>query len=107
MVSQTVILAAGNGSRLVNGHGVPKPLMTIGGTPLVAHALEHARDSGCSEAVIVIGHEGERVKAAVEALETGLKVRFVEGPAPPAPNGVFLLAAGPLAGSRFFLQMVD
>jgi len=106
-VSQTVILAAGNGSRLVNGHGVPKPLMTIGGTPLVAHALEHARESGCSEAILVIGHEGERVKAAVEALDAGLKLRFVESPDPTAPNGVSLLAAEPVAASQFFLQMVD
>jgi choline kinase len=106
-VSQTVILAAGNGSRLVNGHGVPKPLMTIGGTPLVAHALEHARESGCAEAILVIGHEGERVRAAVEALDAGLRVRFVESPDPTAPNGVSLLAAEPVAASQFFLQMVD
>ncbi len=91
----------------MNGHGVPKPLMTIGGTPLVAHALNHARASGCEEAVIVIGHEGVRVRAAVEALHSGLSIRFVESPDPSAPNGVSLLAAEPLAESQFFLQMVD
>ena len=106
-VFQTVVLAAGNGSRLVGGHGVPKPLMTVGGIPLVAHALRHARASGCSEAVVVIGHEGDRVKTAVESLDTGLRVRFVESPDPTAPNGLSLLAAESLAAPRFFLQMVD
>jgi choline kinase len=106
-VFQTVILAAGNGSRLVGRQGVPKPLMTVGGVSLVAHALHHARASGCSEAVVVVGYEKERVKSAVQALDTGLRVRFVESPDPTAPNGVSLLAAESLAAPRFFLQMVD
>ena len=66
---QTVILAAGLGSRLGSAEaGVPKPLMEVGGAPLIAQALAHAEASGCREAVVVIGYEGARVRAAVEAL---------------------------------------
>ncbi len=107
-VTQTVILAAGSGSRLVPARGdVPKPLMTVAGVPLVAHALEHARRSGCDEAVIVIGYEGERVRAAIERLRTPIRLIFVENIDYAAPNGVSLLAAEPVAASAFFLQMVD
>ena len=107
-VTQTVILAAGIGSRLGSAApGVPKPLVTVGGIPLVVHALLHAHASGCDEAVIVVGHEGARVKAAVEALPARLRVRFVETADPALPNGLSLLAAEPLARSPFFLQMVD
>ena len=107
-VTQTVILAAGNGSRLAREWpGVPKPLMTVGGVPLLAHALSHARDSGCLEAIIVVGHEREQVAAAARAMSSGLEIRFVETPDPSAPNGVSLLAAEQLARPRFFLQMVD
>jgi choline kinase len=107
-VTQTVILAAGNGSRLSSGsNGVPKPLTTIGGIPLLAHALSHARVSGCAEAVIVIGYQGIRVKAAAEAMACGLTLHFVETPNPASPNGVSLLAAEPVAHGVFFLQMVD
>lgn len=103
-----MILAAGNGSRLGSGaSGIPKPLVTVGGDPLIAHALAHAQASGCHEAIIVLGHEGARVRAAVEALSSGLRVRFVENPDPSTPNGVSLLAASPFAAPRFFLQMVD
>lgn len=107
-VTQTVILAAGNGSRLANGaQGVPKPLTRVGGIPLLAHALSHARAAGCAEAVIVIGHEGSRVKAAAESMSSGLRLDFVETPDHTSPNGVSLLAAEPLALDLFFLQMVD
>src|SRR5262249_26454856 len=106
MIQQTVILAAGIGTRL-GGLGGPKPLMTIGGLPLIAHALAHAEQSGCKEALIVIGHEGSRVRQAVEALDTTLTVQFVHNPDPTTPNGHSLLAAEHQTRDRFFLQMVD
>lgn len=107
-VTQIVILAAGSGSRLASARGdVPKPLMTVAGVPLIGHALAHARSAGCTDAVVVIGYEGARVRAAVEAMSTGLTIRFVESPDYSLPNGVSLLAAAPLAAPRFYLQMVD
>jgi choline kinase len=107
-VTQTIILAAGNGSRLgSHASGVPKPLVQVAGLPLIAHALRHAEQSGCSDAVIVTGYESERVTAAVEALHTALRVSFVHNPDTSLPNGVSLLSAAPLAGPLFFLQMVD
>ena len=114
IVTQTVILAAGLGARLsASEAGVPKPLMRVAGVPLVAHALAHAAASGCCEAVIVIGHEGARVRAALDAM-TGtaastarLAIRFVENPDPTTPNGESLLVSEPWVHDRFFLQMVD
>src|ERR1700733_15061612 len=83
-VRQTVILAAGRGVRLAgSGASVPKPLLTVAGQPLIAHALAHAAESGCDEAIVVIGHEGARVRAAIEgmtALAERIAVRFVENP---------------------------
>jgi len=102
------VLAAGLGSRLNSAEaGVPKPLLVVGGLPLIAHALAHARAGGCEEAIVVIGYEGQRVREAAEAAAGSLAVRFVETPDPTSPNGHSLLAAAPLAAPRFFLQMVD
>jgi choline kinase len=107
-VSQTVILAAGSGSRLVDARGdVPKPLMPVAGLPLVGHALNHAAASGCTSAVVVLGYEGARVRAAIEAMTPPLAIRFVTSPDPSLPNGVSLLAAEPVVETAFFLQMVD
>jgi choline kinase len=107
-VHQTIILAAGIGARLArSGRGIPKPLMTVAGSPLIAHALAHAAASGCRDAVIVIGHEGARIREAVEAMAPSMRVQFVANPDPTTPNGESLLAAEPLAANTFFLQMVD
>jgi len=107
-VHQSIILAAGVGARLGQaGGGVPKPLMTVAGVPLVAHALSHAIASGCREAIIVIGHEGARVRRAVEAMTPAIEIRFVSNPDPTTPNGESLLVAEPVAADRFYLQMVD
>src|SRR6185436_5923240 len=106
-VTQTVILAAGYGSRLGSAEsGVPKPLMTVGGIPLIAHAIEHARASGCRQAVIVIGHQGDLVQAAVEEMAPSLMLHFVENPNISAPNGMSLLAAEKAVTDCFYLQMV-
>jgi choline kinase len=108
LVTQTVILAAGMGTRLGSAEvGIPKPLMLVGGVPLVTYALAQAEASGCREAVVVIGYEGARVRRAIEAMGATLAIRFVEIPDPRVPNGHSLLAAEPVAAPRFFLQMVD
>ncbi len=108
VVTQTVVLAAGTGTRLGSAEaGVPKPLLTVAGLPLIAHALRHAAASGCTDAIVVIGFEGRQVKAAVEAIGSPLRICFVETADPTAPNGHSLLAAEPVAHPRFFLQMVD
>jgi choline kinase len=110
IVTQTVILAAGHGSRLNNGDDTPKPLVNVGGAPLIAHALAHACASGCTSAVLVIGHQGEQIRRAVETNRSGLngmRVQFIVNPRTAEPNGISLLAAESVAESTFFLQMVD
>ena len=107
-VHQTIILAAGVGVRLGGSSaGTPKPLLTVAGVPLLAHALAHAAASGCRDAIVVVGHEGTRVREAVEAMAPPIDVQFVTNPDPTTPNGDSLLAAEALAADRFFLQMAD
>ena len=74
-VTQTVILAAGSGSRLAPTRGdVPKPLMTVSGVPLIAHALSHAAAAGCEEALVVLGYEATSVEAAIEAMASPMRI---------------------------------
>lgn len=108
ITSQTVILAAGMGSRLRGTDSdVPKPLIEVAGLPLIGHALAHAEASGCREAIVVVGYQGTRVKAAAASAATTLTLRFVEAPDPTAPNGHSLAAVEGQTAPRFYLQMVD
>jgi CTP:molybdopterin cytidylyltransferase MocA len=60
-----VVLAAGRGERF--GGDVPKPLVTYRGRPLVAHALDAARDSELEPIVLVVGNGADAVSAAIAA----------------------------------------
>jgi choline kinase len=103
-----VILAAGNGHRLSTpGRDLPKPLHRVAGQPLIEHALAQAEQAGCREAVIVLGHGADQLRAALAGLATPLTIRTAINPDYNLPNGVSLLAAEPYADERFFLQMAD
>jgi choline kinase len=105
---QTVILAAGNGQRLGGlAQGLPKPLLVVGGRPLIEHALDQAVAAGCEEAVIVLGHQAEQLRGQLMRIDTPLRIRIALNPDYHQPNGMSLLAAEPLADERFFLQMAD
>lgn len=68
-----VIMAAGKGTRLKSRR--PKVLHQVGGKPLLAHVIASASQVVAPEHIyVVVGHEAERVRAAVAS--TG--VRFVE-----------------------------
>lgn len=57
------ILAAGAGTRMRSA--LPKPLHELGGRPLVDYALRAAADLGAVRTVIVVGHRGDEVRAAL------------------------------------------
>jgi glucose-1-phosphate thymidylyltransferase len=68
-----VILAAGEGTRLrPRTDEVPKPLVEVGGQPLLTRCLETLRELGIDEAVIVVGYRGERISYAHQPERDGL-----------------------------------
>ena len=108
IVRQTVILAAGNGSRLKGSHrGLPKPLVHVAGKPLIEHALNQAEAAGCDEAIVVVGNQAELVTAHLDGIATSLRITTVLNERYHDPNGVSLLAAKPHVDERFYLQMAD
>ena len=60
---KAVILAAGKGTRLDPiTSTVPKPMIPIGGKPLLEHALLNLRDIGVQEILIIVGYKEEIIK---------------------------------------------
>ena len=60
-----VVLAAGKGTRMVSD--LPKVLHRAAGRPLLAWVLDAAREAGCDEIVVVVGHGADEVRREVAA----------------------------------------
>src|ERR1700744_3709168 len=60
-----VILAAGTGKRMRSA--LPKVLHPVAGRPLLSHVIQTARTLDPTRLVVVVGHGGEAVRAAVAA----------------------------------------
>jgi glucose-1-phosphate cytidylyltransferase len=60
---KTVILAGGLGTRLAEETGVkPKPMVEIGGQPILWHVMKHYSEHGFNEFVVALGYKGEMIK---------------------------------------------
>jgi choline kinase len=75
---KAIILAAGVGKRLwpVTQHR-PKCLIEVGGRSLLVRTLEALAGVGVKDAVIVVGHKQEMIRAAVEDGLFGVRVRYL------------------------------
>jgi glucose-1-phosphate cytidylyltransferase len=60
---KTLILAGGYGSRLGNITGsIPKPMVTIGGKPILWHIMKIYSHFGIDDFVILLGYQGVKIK---------------------------------------------
>jgi glucose-1-phosphate cytidylyltransferase len=58
-----VILCGGSGARLAEQTEVrPKPLVEIGGRPILWHIMKHYSRYGFNEFVLALGHKGDQIK---------------------------------------------
>ena len=69
----SVVLAAGEATRF----GGTKQVHELAGKPLVQHAVDAAAGAGLDEVVVVVGHDADRVRAALRLPPSG---RVVENP---------------------------
>ena len=75
MLSKAVILAAGRGTRMqALTDQVPKPLLEVGGRPLLARVVDNLRQAGLADLLIVTGYRAEQVESHF-ADETGITFR--------------------------------
>ncbi len=97
---KAVIFAAGLGTRLRPlTETIPKPLIEIGGKPILERTLEALPDR-VTEAVVVVGYLGSKIRERFE----GGRVRCVEQP---ELRGTYdaLLRARPFLGEEPFLAL--
>jgi len=103
---KAMILAAGLGTRMRPlTHTTPKPLLKVGGIPLIVWHLERLAHDGFKEVVINVAHLGEKIKEALgDGSEWGVEIVYSdeqeEGGLESAGG---IIKALPLLGEETFL----
>jgi len=101
---KAMILAAGLGQRMrpLTDH-LPKPLLEVGGKPLLQYHLEALQVAGVENVIINLAYLGEKIRAFVgDGSRFGLQVEYSVEPEPLETGGA-LLQALPLLGTEPFL----
>lgn len=107
---KAVILAAGPGRRLQSIlRGKPKPLLELCGRPLITHILLGLRETGVSEAILVVGYRARLLVKYLRRLKLNrLTIRWIFNDEYLRGNGVSLAKVLPfLDGDSFLLAMSD
>jgi len=108
-VQQCLILAAGNGSRLVSrSSSIPKPLVRVHGMPLLERIIISARAAGICRFVIVVGYRGEVIRRwCAQRSFADVAITFVDNCDYHKDNGISVLKARSELRDPFLLLMAD
>jgi NDP-sugar pyrophosphorylase family protein len=101
------IIAAGKGSRLrADGFRVSKPMVEVGGRPLIGHALDRFRAAGIGKVSVVINEASDDCRRWLEHhardFDLDMLVRST-----PSSYATFRLVAGRLAHAPAIITTVD
>ncbi len=62
-MNDVIILCGGKGTRLSEETvGKPKPMVEIGGKPILWHIMKHYSHYGCHRFILALGYKGEYIK---------------------------------------------
>lgn len=94
---KALVLAAGKGERLRPlTESIPKPMLELGGRPLIHYALRMLKRAGITQVAINVHHLAAQIESGLRTgRELGLEITY-------APEAVLLGTGGPLPGLRGF-----
>jgi glucose-1-phosphate thymidylyltransferase len=104
---KVIIPLAGKGTRLrPHTYTTPKPLLRVGGRPVMSYILDDLRELGVTEAVFITGYLKERIEEYVGAEYPDLTAHYVEQPEQNGTAGAVALAE-PFVDSDVLIIFVD
>nr|VFK40036.1 MAG: MurNAc alpha-1-phosphate uridylyltransferase [Candidatus Kentron sp. TC] len=100
-----MILAAGRGRRMRPlTDTIPKPLLPVGGRPLIAHLIERLAREGYAELVINLAYLGDRIEETLgDGRQFGARIRYSRERPDALDTGGGIRNALPLLGEAPFL----
>jgi glucose-1-phosphate thymidylyltransferase len=104
---KVIIPLAGKGTRLrPHTHTTPKPLLRVGGRPVMSYILDDLRELGVTEVVFITGYLKEKIEAYVSSEYPDFTAHYVEQPVQNGTAGAVLLAE-PYIDSDVLIIFVD
>ena len=102
---KAMILAAGRGERMrALTASVPKPLLEVGGVPLIERHLARLAASGVTDVVINLSYRGEQIRTRIgDGRRFGVAITYSEEGEPPLETAGGIVHALPWLGSGVFL----
>jgi len=104
-----VILAAGRGTRMgALTATTPKPLLSVGGKPIIEHILRGLHAAGVRAAALITGYLAERLEASLgDGGRLGLELTYQRQLAPEGTARALLLARDAVGDAPFVLSWGD
>jgi glucose-1-phosphate thymidylyltransferase len=104
---KAIIPLAGKGTRLrPHTHHTPKPLLRVGGRPVMSYILDDLLELGIEEVVFVVGYLGEVIKEYVAQEYPGFRSHFVVQEVQDGTAGAIKLAE-PYVDDDLLILFVD
>jgi glucose-1-phosphate thymidylyltransferase len=104
---KVIIPLAGKGTRLrPHTHTTPKPLLRVGGKPVMSYILDDLRELGVNEAVFITGYLKEKIEEYIAREYPDFTVHYVEQPVQNGTAGAVQLAA-PFVDAEVLIIFVD
>ncbi len=110
MDEPVVILCGGRGTRLrEHTQTIPKPLVEIGGRPILWHVIRIYAHQGFHRFVLCLGHKGELIEEFVrdDGLPAGLTIECVQTGEETPTGGRIARVRDRLEGGRFCATYAD
>jgi dTDP-glucose pyrophosphorylase/predicted transcriptional regulator len=115
-----VIMAGGKGTRLhPQTENCPKPLLLVGGKPILEHIIERAKAEGISHFVLAIYHLGHMIEEYFgDGKRFGVNIDYLREESPlgtagalsllsPIPNSAFLVTNGDVITDIRYGELLD
>jgi glucose-1-phosphate cytidylyltransferase len=109
-MEDVVILCGGRGTRLSERtETIPKPLVEIGGRPILWHVIRIYAEQGFVRFLLCLGHRGEMIEEFVrsDGLPHGLTIECVDTGEDTPTGGRIALAGERVGGDRFCATYAD
>lgn len=120
MAEKVVIMAGGKGSRIAQVRSdVPKPMIEVGGKPVLEHILLCAKRQGFTDFIISIGHLGDVIRNYFgDGSKWGVDIQYCSETRPLGSGGAlslmkerlqddFLLLNGDIMIDADFRRVID